>query len=139
MGSAAPKSQDTSPLSLEVHREGENLSLGLRIRLDLRGLLGPYSGVAGLLSMAGLGSSMEALAVTRGDVAFSVDMEVILIAGGSPGSSSSTEAWRGCNCSRCRFQVGPFGCTRTLKERDPLRLVIIAGTQRPSLSLFGPK
>ena len=57
MGSAAQQTHDTSTLSLEVHSEGENLSLGLRIRLDLHGLLGPYSGVTGLLLMAGLGGS----------------------------------------------------------------------------------
>ena len=42
--------------------------------------------------MAGFGSSVEEAGLSRGEFALSVQLEVILTAGGSPGSSSSNEA-----------------------------------------------
>ena len=120
---------------LHPKHQQQYLWLGLGVLFDRLGLSSPYSGTGG--TVLGLEYLRVCCAVPGISMGWSIDSSETLSTT-SPGSLSSSVKKRGCNCSQCRLQTGPWGTTLTLKQRVPNDFLTIAGTQRGCLCRRGP-
>lgn len=88
------------------------------MRLDLRGLSGPYSLPVGILGfrrflLADVSALLDSLSFIHGEASSAPPFERCPLStdevGVSPGSTSSAETYLGRSCSTCLHHIGPFG------------------------------